>query len=62
MQTVVVNLEGAESLPAPFDMFSSFNVLLNGFGTDVAGSAHVIRRRPKVASPQLFFQLREFNK
>ena len=47
---------GAPHLPAPLDVFRTLDVALDGFGTDIPGGAHIVRRGPKAASPKLLAQ------
>ena len=59
MQTVRTSTLRRTSLPAPFDMFSPFNVMPDGFRTHIACRAYVIGRRPQMPAVKLILQCRE---
>ena len=62
MQTVRTSTLRRTSLPAPFDMFSPFNVMPDGFRTDIASRTYVIVRRPQMPAVKLIFLRRESHK
>ena len=62
MQTVRTSTLRRTSLPAPFDMFSPFNVMPDGLRTGSACRAYVIGRRPQMPAVKLILQFRESRK
>ena len=62
MQTVRTSTLRRTSLPAPFDMFSPFNVMPDAFRTDIACRAYVIGRRPQMSAVKQILQRLESRK